>query len=1174
MSIYTTGSLELRSSQGDHLFLTASRDAVGPKIGIGTPDVPTVAFAIKDSLSQTDDANKTRIVVANTATNGEAHLHLGQTSTNRGFVMFQAGTGNNKMRLGTRTSAGSNLNTLVLQDGSVGIGGIPLIAAGGDKVDLHVKGAYKSVLVGLNDSSPAEKSTIFIGNVQSKIEREVGAGDLAIVTDKDLHLQSTGSFKIDAGGVSSILIADSGGGGQVGTPGHIFVGGSLYDNNTSSGGNQHISMFPGGGGGENAFVQTRFIQVAAARAGLHVTGSVQFKGDLSFTNTTNNNIATDPVAGTNVAGKSLTISAGQSTGTGVGGSMEFKVATRASTGGTSVNALETAMTFEDLGSGFPPVAKIKGQAQLERTVVIGSSDNNAFLTSQGTQDLRLRSQSDILLLPDLDAGSGINGNTVKINKPKAGEAEGDGTEVEFKVYPGANEGPKVTVGALNGGSGQLTVRGNHASASPEIQLYSAVDAASVEGRLQFYKSRGTGNTAPGDRISVIQSTSNNSAEQLIHYSEIVTNIGGALDDDEFGKFEIRLATSGLSNYERAAGLQMTGSAGDFTIDVKLGHGADASTSAAGIITGSGDSAIMGRWSGNSSFAMFGHQTPSQEHTGDGTDYHAYGILHSNVGKLYLNHKTGQSIVFRGQNSDTREMQFDGGTGNVVIKGQAITIGKGSAEDVKIMFDGAGHNWHVGVDDSLDTLTLGRGTSVDSNNAISIDSTENVTMGMDGGKVFIKGGSYTGNQVFADAAHSVQNRIVNKKTNVDQGTGTYDYNLNVYSLLSLQGAGQVRNILSTTSTLDTFWTMDNGSLASVFSPGETWEYRVGGISTTITFNGVLKQGCDTGHSISGFSTSRWALETNNGIEAGTYRYEVYIAGSGTFESDDLVVIEKSENGGSSWTTIRSLTHRNNTGTNAFPATGNADDIHQISNTTATTRPELGDFAKSGLVTFTETDATKNIFRFRRVNGANTEFTHFAKFSMVQVDNQSRYPNLDFILPVSGPDYDERNFLRVFDIRSTLSIGGMQALNGQVTVNAFTGCHAGKLTGLAKQYDLVKIISCISTSGEPVYEVEKTSTAQDSSALGVYWSASTLINEDVNCTIAAVGNGRIKVCDQNGNINIGDWLCSSDVSGAAMRQTDSQFMNYTAAKSTENVDWDSEPGTPGLKTKIISCTYSAG
>ena len=103
---------------------------------------------------------------------------------------------------------------------------------------------------------------------------------------------------------------------------------------------------------------------------------------------------------------------------------------------------------------------------------------------------------------------------------------------------------------------------------------------------------------------------------------------------------------------------------------------------------------------------------------------------------------------------------------------------------------------------------------------------------------------------------------------------------------------------------------------------------------------------------------------------------------------------------------------------------------------------------------------------------------------------------------------------------------------------------------------------------------TSTAEDPAALGVYSHESNMINADVDCAIACIGNGWMKVCDQNGNIEIGDWLCSSDITGAAMKQSSAQFMNYTVAKSTSRIDWDTVPGTPGQKTKIISCTYHGG
>lgn len=72
------------------------------------------------------------------------------------------------------------------------------------------------------------------------------------------------------------------------------------------------------------------------------------------------------------------------------------------------------------------------------------------------------------------------------------------------------------------------------------------------------------------------------------------------------------------------------------------------------------------------------------------------------------------------------------------------------------------------------------------------------------------------------------------------------------------------------------------------------------------------------------------------------------------------------------------------------------------------------------------------------------------------------------------------------------------------------------------------------------------------------------------INSVGEGSILVCNQNGNIDNGDYLTSSSLAGYATKQDDDLLHNYTVAKALESVDWSKETTT----TKMIACTYHAG
>jgi hypothetical protein len=69
------------------------------------------------------------------------------------------------------------------------------------------------------------------------------------------------------------------------------------------------------------------------------------------------------------------------------------------------------------------------------------------------------------------------------------------------------------------------------------------------------------------------------------------------------------------------------------------------------------------------------------------------------------------------------------------------------------------------------------------------------------------------------------------------------------------------------------------------------------------------------------------------------------------------------------------------------------------------------------------------------------------------------------------------------------------------------------------------------------------------------------------VYGLGTGVILVTNTNGNIEVGDYICSSTLAGYGERQDDDLLHNYTVAKATEPVDWTKETKT----TKLVACTY---
>ena len=67
-------------------------------------------------------------------------------------------------------------------------------------------------------------------------------------------------------------------------------------------------------------------------------------------------------------------------------------------------------------------------------------------------------------------------------------------------------------------------------------------------------------------------------------------------------------------------------------------------------------------------------------------------------------------------------------GDVAIQGTTptLTIGDAGAEDTKIVFDGNAQDYYIGLDDSADDLIIGKGSTVGTTPAISIDENINTT----------------------------------------------------------------------------------------------------------------------------------------------------------------------------------------------------------------------------------------------------------------------------------------------------------------------------------------------------------------------------------------------------------------------------------------------------------------
>ncbi len=164
--------------------------------------------------------------------------------------------------------------------------------------------------------------------------------------------------------------------------------------------------------------------------------------------------------------------------------------------------------------------------------------------------------------------------------------------------------------------------------------------------------------------------------------------------------------------------------------------------------------------------------------------------------------------------------------------------------------------------------------------------------------------------------------------------------------------------------------------------------------------------------------------------------------------------------------------------------------------------------------------------------------------------------------------------------TAPAGTISSEGGSVSYNTFTGVHIGTIEGFSREaypYGTIMKVKSVTTPAErwsqPEYVCEKTTTAEDPTVIGAY-RASELDSDGIprqeRFSIAALGDGHIWVCDENGDIDPGDYIVSSTVAGHGRKQADNLMRNYTVAKATEGVRWAQVSGS----TKLLACTYHCG
>jgi hypothetical protein len=234
MSIWVTGSLEVRNTSGDlvfqvgdsavanpdptpmnfrssivegsfevigdqnvsHKILTASYagGTNGARVGVGVSAETNVAFAVGGDLGLSDTSSDRRIVVESASALGDAYINAGYDNSNRLFIMWEGQE--KRIRMGTRESGSTYFSSFIIKSGSADLQNT--FTAGGD-----IK-AGGSLQVGGNVIQASDGGNTIImdtdDNVTIRGDLTVNGGDILGPTAGQLAIKSDGNaiIQVDA----------------------------------------------------------------------------------------------------------------------------------------------------------------------------------------------------------------------------------------------------------------------------------------------------------------------------------------------------------------------------------------------------------------------------------------------------------------------------------------------------------------------------------------------------------------------------------------------------------------------------------------------------------------------------------------------------------------------------------------------------------------------------------------------------------------------------------------------------------------------------------------------------------------------------------------------------------------------------------------------------------------
>lgn len=174
-----------------------------------------------------------------------------------------------------------------------------------------------------------------------------------------------------------------------------------------------------------------------------------------------------------------------------------------------------------------------------------------------------------------------------------------------------------------------------------------------------------------------------------------------------------------------------------------------------------------------------------------------------------------------------------------------------------------------------------------------------------------------------------------------------------------------------------------------------------------------------------------------------------------------------------------------------------------------------------------------------------------------------------------------------LTNVLDTSTRMVINGKVRAqafNTFTGTHIITMDHNPNIY-LEPGMLLVSTGIVQKLEVIDTivncrvcTKAKDKTIFGIYANSEIVNGQEIHYS-ASVGEGCILVTNYNGMVENGDYITSGPIPGYGQKQDDDLLHNYTIAKVTEDIDWDTVTQYvmyegKAYKRALMACTYHCG